>query len=44
MLSSTQKEVAMRARFSSVNWRHLLYVGATLATTLLAAGAKWRNH
>jgi hypothetical protein len=23
--------------------RHLLYVGATLATFLLAAGAKWKN-
>jgi hypothetical protein len=24
-------------------WRHLMYVGATLATFLLAAGAKWKN-
>ncbi len=29
----------MRAK----NWRHLMYVGATLATFLLATGAKWRN-
>jgi hypothetical protein len=26
------------------NWRHLLYVSATLATFLLAAGAKYKNH
>jgi hypothetical protein len=26
------------------NWRYLLYVGATLSTFLLAAGAKWKNH
>jgi hypothetical protein len=26
------------------NWRYLLYVGATLTTFLLAAGAKWKNH
>lgn len=25
------------------NWRHMLYVGATLATFLLAAGAKFKN-
>jgi hypothetical protein len=25
-----------------VNWRHLLYTGATLATLLLAAGARWK--
>ncbi len=30
----------MRTR---VNWRHLLYTSATLATLLLATGAKWRN-
>ena len=34
----------MLAKMRSVNWRHLLYVSATLAMTLLAAGAKWRNH
>lgn len=27
-----------------VNWRHLLYTGATLATLLLAAGARWKPH
>lgn len=26
------------------NWRYLLYMGATLTTFLLAAGAKWKNH
>jgi hypothetical protein len=26
------------------NWRHMLYVGATLATFLLAAGARYKNH
>ena len=29
----------MRAK---LHWRHLLYTGATLATLLLAAGARWR--
>ncbi len=24
-------------------WRQLMYVGATLATFLLAAGARWKN-
>jgi hypothetical protein len=28
---------------ANTKWRHLLYVGATLATFLLASGAKWRN-
>jgi hypothetical protein len=32
----------MRVKLSSVNWRHVLYTGATLATMLLAAGARWR--
>jgi hypothetical protein len=26
------------------NWRHTFYVGATLATFLLASGARWKNH
>lgn len=26
----------------SVNWRHLLYTGASLATLLLAAGARYK--
>ena len=30
----------MRAK----NWRHLMYTTATLATFLLATGAKWRNN
>jgi hypothetical protein len=28
---------------ANTKWRHMLYVGASLATFLLAAGAKWRN-
>ena len=28
---------------ANTKWRHLLYVGASLATFLLAAGAKWKN-
>ena len=24
--------------------RHLVYVGATLATLLMASGAKWKNN
>jgi hypothetical protein len=27
-----------------INWKHLLYTGATLATLLLAAGARWKPH
>jgi hypothetical protein len=27
-----------------LNWRHLLYTGATLATLLLAAGARWKPN
>jgi hypothetical protein len=25
-----------------MNWKHLLYSGAALATLLLAAGARWK--
>jgi hypothetical protein len=32
----------VRARIK-VRWRYLVYTGATLATFLLAAGAKWKN-
>lgn len=32
----------MRAKLASIPWRRLLYSGATLATMVLAAGAKWR--
>jgi hypothetical protein len=28
--------------FSKTQWRSLLYSGATLATLLLAAGARWK--
>ena len=31
----------MRAK---INWRHLLVTGATLATLLLAAGARWKPN
>ena len=33
----------MRAKIKSIPWTHLLYTGATLATFLLAAGAKYKN-
>jgi len=33
---------SMRTRISNIPWRRLLYTGATLATFVLAAGAKWR--
>jgi hypothetical protein len=29
-------------KVTSLQWRRLLFSGATLATLLLAAGAKWR--
>jgi hypothetical protein len=29
---------------SKIQWRSLLYSGATLATLLLAAGARWKPH
>ena len=32
----------MRAKMRSVNWRYLLYAGATLTTLLFAAGARWK--
>ena len=34
----------MRTKLMSVNWRHLLYMGATLATMLIAAGARWKPN
>ena len=34
----------MRVKMTSVNWRHLLYSGATLATLLVAAGARWKPN
>jgi hypothetical protein len=33
----------MRANIAKFPWRRLLYTSATLATFLLAAGAKWKN-
>jgi hypothetical protein len=32
----------MREKILRTNWRHLLYTAATLATLLLAAGARWK--
>ncbi len=32
----------MRSKFAAINWRHVLFTGATLATLLLAAGARWK--
>jgi hypothetical protein len=32
----------MRTTLGSVRWRYLLYSGATLATLLFAAGARWK--
>jgi hypothetical protein len=32
----------MRTKIASIPWRRLLYTGVTLATFVLAAGAKWR--
>ena len=32
----------MRTKIMNIPWRSLMYSGATLATMLLAAGAKWR--
>ena len=33
----------MRERMNAIPWKHLVYTGATLATFLLAAGAKFKN-
>jgi hypothetical protein len=33
----------MRAKLNAIPWKHLVYTGATLATFLLAAGAKFKN-
>jgi hypothetical protein len=32
----------MRDKLVRMNWRHLVVSGATLATLLLAAGARWK--
>jgi hypothetical protein len=34
----------MRGKMAKLNWRHLLYTGATLASLLLAAGARWKPN
>ncbi len=34
----------MRSKIAMVNWRHLLYTSATLATLLLAAGARYKPN
>jgi len=42
LLEMRDKEViGVRAK---LNWRYLLYTGTTLATLLLAAGARWRPN
>jgi hypothetical protein len=43
MMLMQPKEGGGRMRQYARNWRHLLYVSATLATFLLAAGAKFKN-
>jgi len=32
----------MRSKIAAVNWRYVLYTGASLATLLMAAGARWK--
>ena len=34
----------MRAKISGASWRSLMYTAATLATVLLAAGARYKPH
>ena len=34
----------MKEKIASIRWRSLLYSAATLATLLIAAGAKWRPN
>jgi len=34
----------MRDKRVRVNWRHIVYAGATFASFLLAAGARWKPH
>lgn len=34
--------IGLRQKLMRVNWRHLVYTSATLATLLLAAGARWK--
>jgi len=42
--SRTKEVIGVRNKLMRVNWRHLLMSGATLATMLLAAGARWKPH
>jgi hypothetical protein len=35
---------SMKNKIMSIPWRRLLITGATLATMLLAAGARWKPH
>lgn len=41
-LLDKKEVVGLRNKLSAVNWRFLLYSSATLATMLLAAGARWK--
>jgi hypothetical protein len=34
----------MKEKLKSIQWRTLLLTGATMATMLLAAGAKWKPN
>jgi hypothetical protein len=34
--------IELKKRIASMPWRNLLFSAATMAVTLLAAGAKWR--
>ena len=34
----------MKHKLASIPWKRLLFTGATLATMLLAAGARWKPH
>jgi hypothetical protein len=42
VITLSEEVTVLRARFSK--FRALLYTGATLATFLLAVGAKWKNN
>ena len=34
----------MRSKLRTINWRYMLYTSASLATLLLAAGARWKPN
>jgi len=44
MVVVSQREGGGQMRAILKNWRHYMYVSATLATFLLATGAKFKNH